>query len=156
MGTIFLIFCFQGEAIVDRPLHVLMLAVPLSIQSYAIFAVAYGLFYWFKVPFKFAAPGSLIATSNFFELALAMAMSLFGPESGATLTTVVGALEEVPIMLSLVWFANRTQHWFDFAPEGEDVSMKSGDQASSAVKAETGSADKEEASIQKLLVITRV
>lgn len=112
LGTIVLIFTFQGSQIWDNPVNVLLIAVPLTIQSYLIFALAYGIFYKLQTPFRYAAPGAMIATSNFFELAVAVAMSLFGADSGATLVTVVGVLEEVPIMLSLVWFANKTQHYF--------------------------------------------
>jgi protein-tyrosine-phosphatase len=112
LGTLLLIFLFQGEQIVDNPLHVLLIAVPLTIQTYSIFFLAYSVFFWLRTPFEYAAPGALIATSNFFELAVAVAMALFGADSGATLVTTVGVLEEVPIMLSLVWLANRTRHWF--------------------------------------------
>ena len=112
LATLFLIFTFQGEQMVENPLHVLLIGVPLLLQSVIIFAVTYGLMYRLHVPHRFAAPGALIATSNFFELAVAVAMSLFGADSGATLATVVGVLEEVPIMLVLVWFCNRTRHWF--------------------------------------------
>lgn len=115
--TIVLIFIFQGGQIVDNTVHVLLIAVPLTLQSYIIFALAYFIFFKLRIPHRYAAPGALIATSNFFELAVAMAMSLFGADSGATLTTVVGVLEEVPIMLSLVWFANRTRHWFPLASD---------------------------------------
>ena len=112
LATLFLIFTFQGDKFVDNPVHVLLIAVPLLLQSVIIFAIAYGLMAWLRVPHRQAAPGALIATSNFFELAVAVAMSLFGAESGATLATVVGVLEEVPVMLALVWFCNRTRAWF--------------------------------------------
>ena len=92
------------------------LAVPLLIQSYGIFAIAYGAARLWKVPFNVAAPCALIGTSNFFELAVAVAIGLFGLNSGAALVTVVGVLVEVPVMLSLVYFANRTQGWFPGAP----------------------------------------
>lgn len=112
LATLFLIFTFQGEQIINYPVDVLLIAVPLLLQSFIIFALAYGCMIYLQVPHRFAAPGALIATSNFFELAVAVAMSLFGADSGATLATVVGVLEEVPIMLALVWFCNRTLHWF--------------------------------------------
>jgi ACR3 family arsenite transporter len=86
--------------------------VPLLLQSYGIFAVAYAAAWAWRTPFNIAAPCALIGTSNFFELAVAVAISLFGLNSGAALATVVGVLVEVPVMLSLVAFANRTQHWF--------------------------------------------
>ena len=89
-----------------------LIAVPLLIQSYGIFAIAYGLARLLKLPFNVAAPAAMIGTSNFFELAVAVAISLFGLASGAALATVVGVLIEVPVMLSLVAFANRTRGWF--------------------------------------------
>ena len=93
-----------------------LIAIPLVIQSYGIFAIAYGAARLWKVPFNVAAPCALIGTSNFFELAVAVAIGLFGLNSGAALVTVVGVLVEVPVMLSLVAFANRTRGWF---PNGE-------------------------------------
>ena len=107
-----LLFGFQGEVIVERPLVIALIAVPLLIQSYGIFAVAYGAARAWRIPFDVAAPCALIGTSNFFELAVAVAISLFGIGSGAALATVVGVLVEVPVMLSLVAFASRTRHWF--------------------------------------------
>jgi ACR3 family arsenite transporter len=95
---------------------VLLIAIPLLIQSYGIFAIGYGLARALKLPFDVAAPAALIGTSNFFELAVAVAISLFGLASGAALATVVGVLIEVPVMLSLVAFANRTKGWFPSAP----------------------------------------
>jgi ACR3 family arsenite transporter len=89
-----------------------MIAVPLAIQSYGIFAIGYGTARLIKLPFDVAAPAAMIGTSNFFELAVAVAISLFGLGSGAALATVVGVLIEVPVMLSLVSFANRTKGWF--------------------------------------------
>lgn len=112
LATLFLIFTFQGQQMTNHPVDVLLIAVPLLLQSLAVFGLAYGVMAYLRVPFVFAAPGALIATSNFFELAVAVAMSLFGAESGATLATVVGVLEEVPVMLALVWLCNRTRHWF--------------------------------------------
>lgn len=110
--TVVLLFGFQAETIVAQPQRVLLIAVPLLIQSYGIFAIAYALARALKLPFDIAAPAAMIGTSNFFELAVAVAISLFGLSSGAALATVVGVLIEVPVMLSLVWFANRTQGWF--------------------------------------------
>ncbi|WP_339715082.1 ACR3 family arsenite efflux transporter [uncultured Sneathiella sp.] len=110
--TVILLFGFQGQVILDRPLLIVLIAVPLLLQSYGIFALAYGAAWAWRVPYKVAAPCALIGTSNFFELAVAVAISLFGLNSGAALATVVGVLVEVPVMLSLVAFANRTQHFF--------------------------------------------
>ncbi len=110
--TVVLLFGFQGEVVLDRPLIIALIAVPLLIQSYGIFFVAYGAARAWRIPFSIAAPCALIGTSNFFELSVAVAISLFGLGSGAALATVVGVLVEVPVMLSLVAFANRTKHWF--------------------------------------------
>ncbi|MGH1447489.1 MAG: ACR3 family arsenite efflux transporter [Cognatishimia sp.] len=110
--TVVLLFGFQAQVIIDRPLVILLIAIPLLIQSYGIFFVAYGAARAWGVPFNVAAPCALIGTSNFFELAVAVAISLFGLGSGAALATVVGVLVEVPVMLSLVAFANRTRGWF--------------------------------------------
>ena len=112
LATVVLLFGFQGEVILDRPLVIALIAVPLLVQSYGIFAVAYAAAWAWRVPHKFAAPCALIGTSNFFELAVAVAISLFGLQSGAALATVVGVLVEVPVMLSLVAFANRSRAWF--------------------------------------------
>ena len=116
LGTVVLLFGFQGQIILDRPLLIALIAVPLLIQSYGIFAVAYAAAKLWKVPFNVAAPCALIGTSNFFELAVAVAIGMFGLNSGAALVTVVGVLVEVPVMLSLVAFANRTKGWFPEAP----------------------------------------
>jgi ACR3 family arsenite transporter len=110
--TVVLLFGFQANVIVTKPLLVALIAVPLLLQSYGIFIIAYALARWLKLPFNIAAPAAMIGTSNFFELAVAVAISLFGLSSAAALATVVGVLIEVPVMLSLVAFANRTQHWF--------------------------------------------
>ena len=110
--TVALLFGFQAETIVAQPLRVVLIAVPLLLQSYGIFAITYGLAKAMKLPFEVAAPAAMIGTSNFFELAVAVAISLFGLSSGAALATVVGVLIEVPVMLSLVAFANRTKDWF--------------------------------------------
>lgn len=112
LATVVLLFGFQGEVILSRPLVIVMIAVPLLIQSYGMFAVAYWAAKAWRVPHRVAAPCALIGTSNFFELAVAVAIGLFGLNSIAALVTVVGVLVEVPVMLSLVWFANRTRHWF--------------------------------------------
>jgi ACR3 family arsenite transporter len=114
--TVVLLFGFQAETIVAQPGRVGLIAVPLLIQSYGIFAIAYGMARWLKLPHEVAAPAAMIGTSNFFELAVAVAISLFGMSSGAALATVVGVLIEVPVMLSLVALANRTRHWFPAAP----------------------------------------
>lgn len=110
--TVVLLFAFQAETILAEPLRVGLIAVPLLVQSYAIFAIAYAAAKWMKLPFRIAAPAAMIGTSNFFELAVAVAISLFGLGSAAALATVVGVLIEVPVMLSLVAFARRTRHWF--------------------------------------------
>ena len=112
LATVVLLFGFQAQTIIDKPMVIALIAVPLLIQSYAIFVVAYGWAYLWRVPFDTAAPAALIGTSNFFELAVAVAISLFGLNSGAALATVVGVLVEVPVMLSLVAFANRTRVHF--------------------------------------------
>jgi ACR3 family arsenite transporter len=112
LATVVLLFGFQGNVIIEQPLLIALIAAPLIIQSYGIFAIAYGAAWAWRVPFKVAAPCALIGTSNFFELAVAVAISVFGLHSGAALATVVGVLVEVPVMLSLVAFANRTQHHF--------------------------------------------
>ena len=110
--TLLFIFSFQADNITNNPLHVVLIAVPLLIQVYFNSSLAYGLMKLFNVPFNIAAPGALIGASNFFELAVATAIALYGPESGAALATVVGVLVEVPVMLSVVSFCNRTRHWF--------------------------------------------
>jgi ACR3 family arsenite transporter len=112
LATVVLLFGFQGKIILEHPLLIALIAVPLLVQSYGIFALAYGAARLWRVPFDIAAPCALIGTSNFFELAVAVAIGLFGLDSGAALVTVVGVLVEVPVMLSLVAFANRTQSWF--------------------------------------------
>jgi len=112
LATVVLLFGFQAQTIIDEPMVILLIAIPLMIQSYGIFAIAYCWAYLWRVPFTTAAPAALIGTSNFFELAVAVAIGLFGLNSGAALATVVGVLVEVPVMLSLVAFANRTRHRF--------------------------------------------
>ena len=112
LATVILLFGFQAQTIIEQPQTILLIAIPLLIQTYGIFAIAYAAAIWMKLPHNIAAPASLISTSNFFELAVAVAISLFGLHSGAALATVVGVLVEVPVMLSLVYFANRTRFWF--------------------------------------------
>lgn len=112
IATVVILFGLQGEVILDRPLIIGLIAVPILLQSYGIFAVAYLAAFLLKVPHRIAAPCALIGTSNFFELAVAVAISLFGLNSGAALATVVGVLVEVPVMLTLVGFANKTKHRF--------------------------------------------
>lgn len=116
IATVIILFGLQGERILAKPTVIVLIAVPIIIQSYGIFALAYGAAFALKVPHRIAAPCALIGTSNFFELAVAVAISLFGLNSGAALATVVGVLVEVPVMLSLVAFANRTRSRFP-APE---------------------------------------
>jgi ACR3 family arsenite transporter len=113
LATVVLLFGFQAQTILDKPLVIALIAIPLLIQSYGIFVLAYGWGYLWRVPFSTAAPAALIGTSNFFELAVAVAISLFGLNSGAALATVVGVLVEVPVMLSLVAFANKTRQYFE-------------------------------------------
>ena len=111
--TVILLFGFQAEMILNKPIIILLIAIPLIIQSYGIFILAYGWSYLWKVPHNIAAPASLIGTSNFFELAVAVAISIFGLNSGAALATVVGVLVEVPVMLTLVAIANKTKYKFN-------------------------------------------
>ena len=110
--TVVLIFSFQADNITARFFDVLLIAVPITLQVYFNSSLAYGLMRWLKVPFNVAAPGALIGASNFFELAVATAIALFGPGSGAALATVVGVLVEVPVMLSVCSVCNRTRGWF--------------------------------------------
>lgn len=112
LGTVVLLFGFQAETILQQPQTIFLIAIPLLIQTYGIFALAYLAAKRLRLPHNIAAPACMIGTSNFFELAVAVAISLFGLHSGAALATVVGVLVEVPVMLSLVYFANRTRHWF--------------------------------------------
>ncbi|MDD3044436.1 MAG: ACR3 family arsenite efflux transporter [Candidatus Delongbacteria bacterium] len=110
--TLVIIFSFQGDVILNNPLHIILIAVPLSLQTYLIFFIAY---FWskkWKLCHNIAAPGGMIGASNFFELSVAVAISLFGPQSPVVLATIVGVLVEVPVMLSLVNFANKTKKWF--------------------------------------------
>ena len=113
LATVVLLFGFQAEKIIKEPVVIVLIAIPLLIQTYSIFAMTYGAARVMKLPHNIAAPACLIGTSNFFELAVAVAISLFGLNSGAALATVVGVLVEVPVMLSLVAMVNRTRHWFE-------------------------------------------
>jgi ACR3 family arsenite transporter len=112
LATLVMIFGFQANNITSKFGHVVLIAVPILVQVYFNSSLTYGLMRVFKVEYAIAAPGALIGASNFFELAVATAIALFGPESGAALATVVGVLIEVPVMLSICAFCNRTQHWF--------------------------------------------
>ncbi|WP_196258022.1 ACR3 family arsenite efflux transporter [Pelagibacterium limicola] len=112
LATVVLLFGFQGQVILANPLVIVLIAIPLLIQSYGIFGITFWAAWKWKVPFNVAAPCAMIGTSNFFELAVAVAISLFGLHSGAALATVVGVLVEVPVMLSLVAFANANRHRF--------------------------------------------
>lgn len=115
--TLIILFSFQGETILNNPLHIFLIAVPLVLQTVLIFFVAYGWAKWWKLPHDIAAPAGMIGASNFFELAVAVAISLFGLQSGAALATVVGVLVEVPMMLTLVRIANNTRSWFPATEE---------------------------------------
>lgn len=112
LATVVLLFGFQAETIINQPQTIVLIAIPLLIQTYGIFVLAYGAAKFMRLPHNIAGPACLIGTSNFFELAVAVAISLFGLHSGAALATVVGVLVEVPVMLSLVAIVNHTQHWF--------------------------------------------
>jgi ACR3 family arsenite transporter len=112
LATVVLLFGFQAETILTQPQTIFLIAIPLVLQVYGIFIIAYATAKILKLPHNIAGPACLISTSNFFELAVAVAISLFGLHSGAALATVVGVLVEVPVMLSLVAIINRTQHWF--------------------------------------------
>jgi ACR3 family arsenite transporter len=112
LSTLVLIFAFQAENITGKALHVGLIAVPIVVQVYLNASLAYGAMRVFRVPHSVAAPGALIGASNFFELAVATAIALYGPGSGAALATVVGVLVEVPVMLSVCAVCNRTRHWF--------------------------------------------
>ena len=124
LATVVLLFGFQAETILTQPQTIALIAVPLLIQTYGIFAIAYLWARRWKLPHNIAAPACLISTSNFFELAVAVAISLFGLHSGAALATVVGVLVEVPVMLSLVAFVNRTRHWFPAEPDSTEAAVE--------------------------------
>lgn len=110
--TLIMIFSFQGNIILENPLHIILIAVPLILQTFLIFAIAYGACKLLKLPHKIAAPAGMIGASNFFELSVAVAIALFGTTSPAALATTVGVLTEVPVMLFLVKIANNTKGWF--------------------------------------------
>ena len=110
--TLIIIFSFQGRTIVENPLHIILIAIPLVIQTFLIFFIAYLWSKAWKLPHDVAAPAGMIGASNFFELSVAVAISVFGLQSGATMATVVGVLVEVPVMLTLVKIANNTKGWF--------------------------------------------
>jgi len=110
--TLIILFAFQGQKIIDNPIHIVLIAIPLTIQTFFIFFLAYGWCKLWKLPHNVAAPAGMIGASNFFELAVAVAIALFGLNSGAALATVIGVLVEVPVMLALVGIANKTKHWF--------------------------------------------
>ena len=110
--TLIIIFSFQGHVIVANPQHIILIAIPLIIQTFLIFFIAYLSCRWLKLPHDVAAPAGMIGASNFFELSVAVAIAVFGTSSPVALTTVVGVLVEVPVMLLLVSIANKTTHWF--------------------------------------------
>lgn len=110
--TLIIIFSFQGDVILHNPVHIVLIAIPLIIQTFLIFFIAYLASKAIKLPHEIAAPAAMIGASNFFELAVAVAIALFGTESPAALATIVGVLTEVPVMLMLVKIANNTKHWF--------------------------------------------
>lgn len=110
--TLIIIFSFQGDVILNNPLHIVLIAIPLIIQTFLIFFIAYLASKVIKLPHEIAAPAGMIGASNFFELAVAVAIALFGTQSPAALATIVGVLTEVPVMLILVKIANNTRHWF--------------------------------------------
>lgn len=112
LATLVLIFAFQADNILGHPLHVALIALPIMVQVYFNSSLTYGLMWLLGVPHNVAAPGALIGASNFFELAVATAIALYGPGSGAALATVVGVLVEVPVMLSVCSACNRTRGWF--------------------------------------------
>lgn len=113
LATVILLFGFQANTIIEQPFNIVLIAIPLTLQTYGIFILTYAIAIKLKLRHNIAAPACLIGTSNFFELAVAVAISLFGLHSGAALATVVGVLVEVPVMLSLVAIVNRTKHWFN-------------------------------------------
>jgi ACR3 family arsenite transporter len=115
LATLVMIFAFQADNITGRAFHVVLIAIPILIQVYFNSSLAYGLMRLFKVDYSVAAPGALIGASNFFELAVATAIALYGPDSGAALATVVGVLVEVPVMLSVCRLCVATKHWFPTA-----------------------------------------
>jgi len=120
--TLIIIFSFQGDEILNNPLHILLIAIPLIIQTFLIFFIAYLASKYMKLPHNIAAPAGMIGASNFFELAVAVAIASWGLDSPVALATIVGVIVEVPVMLTLVKIANRTVHWFPEAFNGEGLS----------------------------------
>jgi len=114
LATLVIIFSFQGNTIIKDWFNIVLISIPLIIQTYLIFWIGYGMSFFYKVPYTISAPAAMVGASNFFELAVAVSISLWGLNSGATLATVVGVLTEVPVMLSLVAISKKTQHWFHF------------------------------------------
>ena len=112
--TLILIVMFQGEVVLDNPLHIILIAVPLIIQTFFIFFLAFGVCRIIRLPYDIAAPAGMIGASNFFELAVAVAVALFGTSSPAALATTVGVLTEVPVMLTLVKIANKLKEKFKY------------------------------------------
>lgn len=121
LATVVLLFGLQAPTILSQPVAIVLIAIPLLLQTYGIFALSYYGACRLKLPHTIAAPASMIGASNFFELAVAVAISLFGLHSGAALATVVGVLVEVPVMLSLVWYANKTRHYFPTSSPSKDL-----------------------------------
>ena len=115
--TLILVFAFQGETIINNPLHIVLIAVPLILQTFLIFFIAYFAARILKLPFNVAAPAGMIGASNFFELSVAVAIAVFSTNSAAALATTVGVLTEVPVMLLLVKISNNTRHWFPTSGE---------------------------------------
>ena len=124
--TLVIIFSFQGKVIIQNPLHILLIAVPLTLQTFLIFFIAYIACRVLKLPYDIAAPAGMIGASNFFELAVAVAISLFGAQSPVALATIVGVLVEVPVMLTLVKIANRTKGWFDHNGISDQKNVQNG------------------------------
>ncbi|MGL4820594.1 MAG: arsenic resistance protein, partial [Bacilli bacterium] len=110
--TLVIIFSFQGKVILENPFHIVLISIPLILQTILVFFMAYYASRWLRLPHCIAAPAGMIGASNFFELSVAVAIALFGADSPVALATIVGVLVEVPVMLALVRFANRTKHWF--------------------------------------------
>ena len=123
MHTLVIIFSFQGDVILENPVHILLIAIPLTIQTFLIFFISYMTSKALKLPHNIAAPAGMIGASNFFELAVAVAIALFGATSPVALATIVGVLVEVPVMLTLVKIANGTSHWFVEGKSVKNVNM---------------------------------
>jgi len=119
--TLILLFSFQGDTILNNPFHIFLIAIPLTIQTFLIFFIAYLGSKALKLPHDIAAPAGMIGASNFFELSVAVAIALFGTSSPAVLATVVGVLTEVPVMLILVKISNKTLHWFKFKSKDDEI-----------------------------------